>query len=80
MRLLRPEMNRARETARCGVVGEETNKRAGSRRLDTPLAAIVLPSPTAGKSSLMEAILAFVLEEQRSSMPKPGPTARRFSR
>jgi len=56
--------------ARCGVVGEETNKLAGyvaaiSRHLDTPLAVIVQSSSAAGKSSLMEAILAFVPEEQR---------------
>ncbi len=56
--------------ARCGVVGEETNKLAGyiaavSRHLDAPLAVIVQSSSAAGKSSLMEAILAFVPEEQR---------------
>jgi hypothetical protein len=55
---------------RCGVVGEETNKLAGyvaaiSRHLDAPLAVIVQSSSAAGKSSLMEAILAFVPEEQR---------------
>lgn len=56
--------------ARCGVVGEETNKLAGylgvvSRHLDAPLAVIVQSSSAAGKSSLMEAVLAFVPEEQR---------------
>lgn len=55
---------------RCGVVGEEINKLAGyiaavSRHLDAPLAVIVQSSSAAGKSSLMEAILAFVPEEQR---------------
>jgi hypothetical protein len=56
--------------ARCGVVGEETNKLVGylgvvSRHLDTPLAVIVQSSTAAGKSSLMDAVLAFVPEEQR---------------
>ena len=56
--------------ARCGVVGEETNKLVGylsvvSRHLETPLAVIVQSSSAAGKSSLMEAVLAFVPEEQR---------------
>jgi DNA primase len=56
--------------ARCGVVGEETNKLVGylaavSRRLDAPLAVLVQSSSAAGKSSLMEAILAFVPEEDR---------------
>ncbi len=56
--------------ARCGVVGEETNKLAGyiatvSRHLDTPLAVIIQSSSAAGKSSLMEAFLAFLPEEQR---------------
>ena len=56
--------------ARCGVVGEETNKLVGylaavSRKLDAPLAVIMQSSTAAGKSSLMDAILAFVPEEQR---------------
>jgi DNA primase catalytic core len=56
--------------ARCGVVGEETNKLAGylgvvSRHLEAPLAVIVQSSSAAGKSSLMEAVLAFLPEEQR---------------
>ena len=55
--------------ARCGVVGEETNKLAGyiaaiSRHLEAPLAVLVQSSSAAGKSSLMEAILAFVPDEQ----------------
>ena len=55
---------------RCGVVGEETNKLVGylgvvSRHLDAPLAVIVQSSSAAGKSSLMDAVLAFVPEEQR---------------
>jgi DNA primase len=56
--------------ARCGVVGEETNKLVGylgvvSRHLGEPLAIIVQSSSAAGKSSLMEAVLAFMPEEQR---------------
>jgi DNA primase len=55
---------------RCGVVGEETNKLIGyiaavSRQLDAPLAVIVQSSSAAGKSSLMESILAFLPEEHR---------------
>jgi DNA primase catalytic core len=56
--------------ALCGVVGEETNKLVGylgvvSRHLEAPLAIIVQSSSAAGKSSLMEAVLAFLPEEQR---------------
>ena len=56
--------------ARCGVVGEEINKLTGyiasvSRHLDGPLAVIVQSSSAAGKSSLMDAILAFVPPEHR---------------
>lgn len=56
--------------ARCGMVGKETNKLVGylgvvSRHLDSPLAVIVQSSSAAGKSSLMEAVLAFMPEEQR---------------
>ena len=56
--------------ARCGVVGEETNKLIGyiaavSRLLDAPLAVLVQSSSAAGKSSLMESILAFLPEEHR---------------
>jgi len=56
------------ETA--GVVGEETNKLTGylacvSRKLDRPLAVIIQSSSAAGKSSLMDAILALMPEEER---------------
>ena len=56
--------------ARCGVVGEETNKLTGylaavSRRLEAPLAVVVQSSSAAGKSLLMDAILGFVPEEDR---------------
>jgi hypothetical protein len=52
------------------LVGEETNKLVGylgvvSRHLEAPLAVIVQSSSAAGKSSLMEAVLAFLPEEQR---------------
>jgi DNA primase catalytic core len=54
----------------CGVVGEETNKKvsylaAVSRLLDKPLAVVLQSSSAAGKSSLMEAVLDFMPEEQR---------------
>ena len=53
-----------------GVVGEETNKLAGylacvSRKLDRPLAVIIQSSSAAGKSSLMDSILALMPEEER---------------
>jgi len=56
--------------ARCGVTGEEVNKQVGylaavSRHLSEPLAVIVQSSSAAGKSSLMEAVLALMPEEQR---------------
>ena len=56
--------------SRCGVVGEETNKLVGylaacSRKLERPLAVMVQSSSAAGKSSLMEAVLAFIPEEER---------------
>ncbi|HVT05230.1 MAG TPA: CHC2 zinc finger domain-containing protein [Thermoanaerobaculia bacterium] len=59
-----------RDFARCGVVGEETNKLMGylaavSRKLDAPLAIIIQSSSAAGKSALMEAVLAFMPEEER---------------
>jgi DNA primase len=53
-----------------GLVGEATNKLVGylaavSRKLDAPLAVVVQSSSAAGKSSLMDAVLAFVPEEER---------------
>jgi DNA primase len=55
---------------KCGVVGEETNKRvaylaAVSRLLEKPLAIVVQSSSSAGKSSLMEAILDFMPKDQQ---------------
>ena len=53
-----------------GVVGEETNKLVGylacvSRKLDKPLAVIIQSSSAAGKSSLMDAILNLMPDEER---------------
>jgi len=54
----------------CGVVGEQTNKLVGylaavSRKLDEPLAVVIQSSSAAGKSSLMDAVLALMPEEER---------------
>ncbi len=54
----------------CGLVGEATNKlvaylAATSRKLGGPLAIVVQSSTAAGKSSLMDAVLAFMPEEER---------------
>ena len=56
--------------AAMGLVGEDTNKLVGylaatSRKLDAPLAVVVQSSSAAGKSSLMDAVLALVPEEER---------------
>ena len=56
--------------AACGVVGEETNKLVGylaavSRKLAQPLAIVVQSTSAAGKTALMEAVLAFVPPEER---------------
>jgi len=55
---------------RCGMVGEETNKIVSylaviSRLLDAPLAILVQASSAAGKTALMEAVLALLPEEQQ---------------
>jgi hypothetical protein len=55
---------------RCGVVGEATNKLVGylavvSRKLDSPLAVTIQSTSAAGKSSLMDAVLAFMPDEER---------------
>ena len=55
---------------RAGVVGEETNKLVGylaavSRKLEAPLAVVIQSTSAAGKSSLMDAVLAFMPEEER---------------
>jgi DNA primase len=54
-----------------GVVGEESNKLVGylaatSRKLEDPLAVIIQSASSAGKSSLMEAILAMMPEEDKT--------------
>ena len=54
----------------CGIVGESTNKLVGylaatSRRLDAPLAIVIQSSSAAGKSALMDAVLALMPEEER---------------
>jgi DNA primase len=56
--------------AACGLVGEETNKLVGylaavSRKLDKPLGVVIQSSSAAGKSRLMDAVLAFVPEEDQ---------------
>lgn len=60
-----------RDFERCGVVGEGTNKLVGylagiSRKLDAPLAIVVQSTSAAGKSALMDAVLAFIPEEERT--------------
>ena len=54
----------------CGVVGETTNKLVSylatlSRKLDKPLAIMIQSTSAAGKSSLMDAVLSFIPEEER---------------
>ena len=54
----------------CGLIGEDTNKLVGylacvSRKLDKPLGIVIQSSSAAGKTSLMDAILAFVPPEDK---------------
>ncbi len=54
----------------CGLVGERGNRLAAylactSRKLSRPLAVIIQSSSAAGKSTLMEAVLAMFPEEER---------------
>lgn len=54
---------------KAGLVGEQSNKLVGylaavSRQLDQPMAVIVQSSSAAGKTSLMDAILAFMPDEK----------------
>ena len=56
--------------AACGLVGEDTNKLVGylaavSRKLDRPLGVVIQSSSAAGKSTLMDAVLAFVPDEDK---------------
>lgn len=58
------------DLARAGVVGEENNKLVAylattSRKLDEPLAVVIQSSSAAGKSSLMDAVLALMPDEER---------------
>jgi len=55
---------------RTGVVGENSNRLVGylcaiSRKLPDPLAMLIQSSSAAGKSNLLDAVLAFVPEEDR---------------
>ena len=52
----------------CGIVGESTNKLAGylaatSRKLQRPLAVVIQSSSSAGKTSLMDAVLSMMPPE-----------------
>jgi DNA primase len=54
----------------CGLIGEDTNKFVGylaciSRKLDKPLGIVIQSSSAAGKTSLMDAVLAFVPAEDK---------------
>ncbi len=58
------------DLGRTGIVGEETNKLLGylaatSRKLEEPLAIVIQSSSAAGKSSLMDAVLSLMPEEDR---------------
>jgi len=60
----------AADFSRCGIVGETTNALVGylaaiSRKLDRPLALLLQSTSAAGKSSLLDAVLRFVPEEDR---------------
>ena len=54
----------------CGLIGERTNKLIGylaavSRKLDRPLGVVIQSSSAAGKTSLLDAVLAFLPDEER---------------
>jgi len=56
--------------SRCGIVGERTNVLVGylaaiSRKLERPLALLLQSSSAAGKSSVLDALLKLVPEEDR---------------
>ena len=60
----------AADFSRGGIVGEGTNALVGylaaiSRKLDRPLALLIQSTSAAGKSSLLDAVLRFVPEEDR---------------
>ncbi|MBP9229539.1 MAG: toprim domain-containing protein [Azonexus sp.] len=55
----------------CGLVGEDINKLVGylaavSRLLDRPLGVVIQSSSAAGKTSLMDTVLAFVPPEEKT--------------
>ncbi len=59
----------------CGYVGEPTNKLAGylaatSRKLSQPLAVVIQSSSSAGKTSLMDAVLSMMPEEDQMRISK----------
>ena len=56
--------------AACGLIGEDTNKLVGflaaiSRKLDRPLGIVIQSSSAAGKTTLMDAVLDFVPDEEK---------------
>ena len=60
----------AQDFSRCGIVGERTNALVGylaavSRKLDRPLALLIQSTSAAGKSSLLDAVLRMIPEEDR---------------
>ena len=60
----------AEHAAACGIAGEKTNVLVGylaavSRLLDRPIMIILQSSSSAGKTTLMDAILAFIPPERR---------------
>jgi DNA primase catalytic core len=60
----------AQDFARSGIVGERDNVLVGylaavSRKLDRPLALLIQSTSAAGKSSLLDAVLRFIPEEDR---------------
>jgi DNA primase catalytic core len=70
--LQRPELIEriAEDIGGCGIVGERSNALVGylaavSRKLDRPLALLIQSTSAAGKSSLMDAVLRLVPEEDR---------------
>jgi DNA primase len=60
----------AADFSRSGIVGESTNALVGylaaiSRKLERPLALLIQSTSPAGKSSVLDAVLHFVPEEDR---------------
>jgi DNA primase catalytic core len=58
------------DVARCGLVGETTNTLVGylaavSRKLDEPLAVLIQSASAAGKTALMDALLAMIPDDER---------------